>query len=128
MASGNPITRAQQERDKAIKSMEKMQIKLLDLQAENDQLRRVIAGIDTRLDMQLMFFHKVMDNAGTLSEAKSWWNDFVGEIGVAEMESGTECSVEKAREIRAKHGLHWDDEWVDELRVQKNIEWFGSAR
>jgi hypothetical protein len=119
------IPQMRKENEKLKKQQTAMMLKILDKDQENEALRRAVAAIDARLDMQLMFFHKVMESAGTLPEAKKWWLAFIGEIGEAEQNANGEISLDVVKDIRDKHGLHWHDEYTEAVRVQKTLEWVG---
>lgn len=124
---GNPLTDCQKELKKLKAQMERRDdaktIAFLQLEQENELLRRVVAGIDTRLDMQLDFFHSAINNAGTLSELKSWWENFLKDAATVDHEA--DDGEEQCKAIREKHNIHWKEEEQRALRVEKNIKWLG---
>lgn len=120
---GNPLTDCQKRLAKLEKQQDRKTIQFLKLEQENELLRRVVAGIDTRLDMQLDFFHSAITNAGTLSELKSWWENFLKDAATMDYEA--DDADEQAKAIREKHNIHWKEEEQRALRVEKNIKWLG---
>lgn len=122
---GNPLNDCQ----KKLKAFEKQQdrktIQFLQLEAENTLLRKVIANLDTRLDMQLDFFDSALRNAKTVSELNDWWNKFLTDAGKIDLEAPTfDAEAEKLRE---KHRIEWKQHTIDEHRLLKNVEWLGGA-
>jgi hypothetical protein len=122
---GNPLTDCQKKLAKLEKQQDRKTIQFLQLEAENTLLRKVIANLDTRLDMQLDFFDNAMRNARTLSELKLWWDGFLKDASKVDIEAETfDAEAEKLRE---QHGITWHKETIDEHRLLKNVEWLGGA-
>jgi hypothetical protein len=122
---GNPLNDCQ----KKLKAFEEQQdrktIQFLQLEAENKLLRKVIANLDTRLDMQLDFFDNAMRNAQTLSELKLWWDGFLKDASKIDTEAPE--FDDEAEKLREQHGITWNQETIDEQRLLKNVEWLGGA-
>lgn len=122
---GNPLNDCQKKLAKLEKQQDRKTIQFLQLEAENTLLRKVIANLDTRLDMQLDFFDNALRNARTVSELKLWWDGFLKDAGKIDLEAPT-FDVESAK-LREQHGITWHQETIDEHRLLKNVEWLGGA-
>ena len=102
MASGNPIIRAQQERDKAAVKNYQLNAQVKQLQDQLDKANKRVEGYKIQADAVWHMYAGILMTAGTIGEARRWTATVYAEL--CDLCDG-EHTREEVRQLLERNGL-----------------------